>query len=246
MRSTLTLRILLAFGCSVLLWRHFGDCLHSLVFAGAACEHLHPSRRTQRHQMPVSDSVFQTLNGAMATLSNHFEKISDHGVLTAASKDWYSSGSHAWRVTRLAGIGIRTRIGVCLGNVSWETNPTDVASDSSFWFYEETSGTLNERVANKPAERLLNSASGKVPFTMYTGDELALILDCDQHKLYFFWPSGEEGVIEGLPAGPLKFFVSVQDRGDSWQVTKEAVPEPETVYKDNSWIMQQYRKLPGF
>lgn len=254
MRSTALLRNLLLAGCLGLSWRVFRSC-DDRAFTVSHSVSL-SSHRQNRHrwatqrQLSSGDSadqaVFQIVSGAAASPTNQIEKISDGGVLTAVSKDTYSTGSHVWRIRRLGGLGIRTRIGVCLGNVSMQTNPTDVATDNSFWFYEETSGTLKDRLTNKATRRLPNPANRKLPLSMYEGDEVALILDCDQRKMYFYWPSGEEGIITGLPKGDFKFFISVEDKGDSWQVTKEAMPNPEKVYTGETWFMRQYRKLPGF
>lgn len=254
MRSAMLLRSMLLASCLVFFWCALRSC-EDRAFTGthtvsaSSSGQIRHRRAIQRRLSlgdPAKEAVFEIVSGAMASLTNQIEKISDGGVLTAFSKDGYSTGSHVWRIRRLGGIGIRTRIGVCLGNVSMQTNPTDTATDSSFWFYEETSGTLKDRLASKATRRLPNPSDQKLPFTMYEGDEVALILDIDRQKLYFYWPSGEEGVIEGLPGGEFRFFISVEDKGDAWQVTKEAMPKPEKVYTGDTWFMQQYRKLPGF
>eukprot|EP00930_Biecheleria_cincta_P086599 TRINITY_DN75866_c0_g1_i1.p1 TRINITY_DN75866_c0_g1~~TRINITY_DN75866_c0_g1_i1.p1 ORF type:complete len:255 (-),score=14.58 TRINITY_DN75866_c0_g1_i1:232-996(-) len=254
MRSPILLRSLLLAGCLGLFWcafRSSEDRAFTGKYTGSASSHGQIRQRgaTQR-RLSSGDSgkepVFQIVSGAAATLTNQIEKISDGGVLTAVSKDGYSTGSHVWRVGRLAGLGIRTRIGVCVGNVSMQTNPTDMATDNSFWFYEETSGALKDRLAHTATRLLPNPSNRKLPVSMYEGDEVALILDCDRQKVHFYWPSGEEGLIEGLPSGEFKFFISVEDKGDSWQVTKEEMPKTEKVRKGETWFMQQYRKLPGF
>mmetsp|Transcript_59418 Transcript_59418/g.105685 ORF Transcript_59418/g.105685 Transcript_59418/m.105685 type:complete len:277 (-) Transcript_59418:348-1178(-) len=276
MRSSLALRISLLGGGIWLYWSLSGSCLDALTFTGLVAKKLkHQEWKIQRFQAapantnrdahlclldkiesslpssPTDESVFENPGvGNLMIFSDHFEKISE-GINTVFSKTEYSQGRHMWHVKKLAGFGVRHRLGICLGNMSWDTNPAHVAADSSCWFYEDGSGSLNQRVASQKVSR----SSSQVPIAMYDEEELAIILDSDHGKLYYFWPTGEEAVIGGLPANSMfRLFISVEGKGDSWQVREQQMPQENTeqqmpnkkVYADDTWIMRLYRKLPGF
>jgi len=193
---------------------------------------------------PADESFFENPSvGSVLIMPDQFEKMSEGDSNTVVSKAEYSQGSHVWHLKKLSGLGIRHRIGICLGNVSWDTNPAEQASDSSCWFYEDGSGSLNQRPADA---KLSRSSSARIPISMYDEDELAIILDSDHGKLYYFWPTGEEGVIDGLPLNSgFRLFVSVEGKGDSWQVREAKMPKEKKVYADDTWVMRLYRRLHG-
>lgn len=167
----------------------------------------------------VDATVFQLCVDGVCIAGNRFEKYSAPPTFsTAVGRVACSKGRHCWRLRRLAGSGFRTRLGVCSGNVTSDANPASANAACSFWYYEDISGSLCRRVGANDKE----TVAADVPLATYPGDELAILLDCEEHAVYFFWPSGQSGAITGLPKrSSLRLFISLDTVGDAW----EAVPQ---------------------
>eukprot|EP00930_Biecheleria_cincta_P018379 TRINITY_DN14335_c0_g1_i1.p1 TRINITY_DN14335_c0_g1~~TRINITY_DN14335_c0_g1_i1.p1 ORF type:complete len:361 (+),score=66.68 TRINITY_DN14335_c0_g1_i1:36-1118(+) len=169
----------------------------------------------------TGDAVFQVCVDGICIAGNRFEKYSAPPTFsTAVGRVACNKGLHCWRLKRLAGSGFRTRLGVCLGNITSDANPVFANSKSSFWFYEDISGSLCRRIGAGEKE----TVASDMPLATYPGDELAILLDCEEHAVYFYWPSGQSGSITGLPKkSSFRLFISLDSVGDAWEVFPQDV-----------------------
>lgn len=195
------------------------------VHSGKTSVHLNkpPTRRraaaedaTMNRPATAEDAVFQLCVDGVCIAGNRFEKYAAPPTFsTAVGRVACNKGRYCWRLRRLAGSGFRTRLGVCLGNITSDANPASADARCSFWYYEDISGSLCKRIGASEKE----TVAADMPLATYPGDELAILLDCEEHAVYFFWPSGQSGAIRGLPKkSSLRLFVSLDTVGDAWEV----------------------------
>lgn len=164
---------------------------------------------------PAEDAVFQLCVDGICIAGNRFEKYSAPPTFnTAVGRAACNKGLHCWRLRRLAGSGFRTRLGICTGNITSDANPALANPHCSFWYYEDVSGSLCRRIGASEKE----TVAADMPLATYPGDELAILLDCEERAVYFYWPSGQSGSITNLPKrSSFQLFISLDSVGDAWE-----------------------------